>query len=626
MQLFLTVDNEDILRIEEDGGAAITISYSDGVGQILSILVPKDDRREGVGSTLLSCAESMLLKKGVKKLEADFMDSIPELGDFFESAGYEVLKGAPVKAVDMRALLASLTVKRAINNDIDDSKFVPLSELFVMQWDELLELLNKFNIKLGNSDMARFSQELSGVVYDNEDQPQAFVLCSKNDEGVHVELLAGVSNGRAKYVISALLGMIKAIVDDGGFKTYPKLSMIAANENINVLISRVLKKGKEAEEKGHLIYAFKDLKEDNLLSYDYDLEKSEDEDMEEEWRREVKKIPLQSNICWKMPWYRMFGGDNSEASGKSASKTKSGKHVSDVEINFDKDEEILEGLMMDDTVRITMDNLEDYSDILPPDIYHDMPRPFYRGLAAVDAGETKAAMVWEYKNVEEDVDTESMILWYFCSDEAMGDELIQEYTNEIKQEDVQRSYFEFKELSDMERSVLEKNGFSIKNEESEEVEVHMENVVKAPFAAKKAAPYVKALDVLSEKQFKRGVTNCLFHNRKGVLEDMAFLPMSWYDQNLSCCVIGDNKVIGLCLFHRSPSGVIHADLLFSMGSEYQLDILNMIRYAVHAGVAKYPKNTPVIIRRHNAEIHGLVSKLFPDLSGDIVVHGERRVG
>ncbi len=621
MQLIKTVDSENILRLEEDGGASVTVKKSDDTGQILSITVPKDERREGIGSALLSAAEQSLISEGIKKIGGDFPDTISGMDAFFENAGYTIQKGAPIVSVEMKALLASLTVKRAMASEIEDAFFVPFSDLMVDQLDSLLELLSSFKINLGNSDIARSLQEASGVVYDDKDTPQAFILCSETDNGILVDLLAAIGGSNPKYIISAMKGMLTGIINRGGAKSFQKLTIIACNQNINALLSRVLKKGVDPELVGYTQYACKKISKSEL--FDIDIEEDLDEDLEDEWRREIKKVSLQSNISWKMDWNRETMGDDSSSAAPASRTHSKPKPVSTSVINFQKDEDEDEGLIMDNTIRITMDNLSRFADIMPDDVYQNMPRPFYRGLAVIDGEDIVASIVWEYKNIEDDIDTEARIEWFFADDNDAAISLMREYTSEISSESVVKSFFELTELSESNRSALSDAGFKISREESDDVIVTLEVLKKQAFAQKEPASYIKSIDTLNEKQFKRGITNSLFHNRKGLLEDAVFLTIPWFETSVSCCVVADKKVVGLFLLHKCSSGDIFTDLLFSAGAEYQTDLLNMLRFAVYSASSKYPDSTKVVIRRHDNDIKLLVSKLIPDLNGDTVYYGER---
>ncbi len=628
MQLIKTVDNDNIIRIEEDGGSSISIGVTGNIGHILSVIVPKSDRREGIGSELLLVSEQLLLDRGIKTLEIDYSDEVEHMTVFLTDAGYTISQSAPIISVDMRAIFSSLTVQKAMANEVESAHFVTLDDMSVDQLDALLDSLSNFNINLGNSDIVRFMQETSGVVYDSSDTPQAFILSSEVEDGIFVDLLAAVGGSNPRLIVAAMQGMLNGIKNLGGSKNFEKLSMIACNSKVDTLLDKVLKKGSEPEVIGHAMYATKNLKKEPLN--DIDIEDDDDDDMEDEWRREIKKIPMQGNINWKMPWHRLYGGDKPDSSSEGAGSSSAGREKKSggtqavANISFVKDEDETEGLVMDGTVRITLDNLGDFSGIIPPEVYYNMSRVFYRGLAVKNDG-ISAAIVWRYKNLEDDViENEADIIWFSSSDTDSCDTLIKEFINEIATEDVVRSYFEFPDLSDDDKSIFEANGFDIEKRECMDIELTVADIAATPFASKKPAGYVKSIEGLSEKQFKRGVTNCLFYNRKGILDDVAFLPKDWFDNQISACVVADDKVVGLFLLHKNAIGKLYVDLLFSSGAEYQIDMLNMIRFGIHACADKYPGETIAVVRRHSDETRELVSKLFPNVKGKEIFYGERR--
>lgn len=625
MQLIKTVDSENILRLEEDSGAAISIDRSSDTAHILSIIVPKSDRREGIGTALLFAAEQILFSQGIKKIDVDFADSIDGMESFFEQAGYTVKEGCAIYSVGMKKIMSSLSVRRVLANIIENATFVPMSDLMVDQLDALLELLSGFRINLSNSDMARFYKEASGVVYDDAGTPLAFILCSETENGLLVDLLAAVDGSNPRYVVSAMKGMLNAIIENGNIKIYDDLSMIVVNGKIDELMKRILKKGDTPDHIGNTMYASKTIVYDDDV--DDEIEDDADEDLEDEWRREIKKVNFQANISWKMPWQRLILTDDGSANANAAmvsSRKKKQAAFSSAGISFEKYEDETEGLIMDDTVRIINENISSFGDVLPADVLKNMARPFYRGLAVMNGRDVLASIAWEYENVEDDEDTQARIEWYSASDSDSAKTLLEEYINEIKTEEVKRSYFEFDDLSDDDCSILREEGFTISNQESIDIIVPLSEIKKETYAEKKPQDYIRSLDSLNEKQFKRGIANSLFHNRKGLLEDAAFLNLEWFEGKVSCCVVSDNKVVGLLLVHRDGFDRLVIDLMFSAGAEYQADLLNMLRYSTHSAFDNYSDETGVILRRHSDDVRILTSKLLPDLKGRMVFFGERR--
>ena len=108
------------------------------------------------------------------------------------------------------------------------------------------------------------------------------------------------------------------------------------------------------------------------------------------------------------------------------------------------------------------------------------------------------------------------------------------------------------------------------------------------------------------------------------MEDILFLPKGWFDNEISSCVVTDSKVTGLLLLHKNEEEELYVDLLFSVGAEYKIDIVNLIRFSVSKAMEKYGPDTKVIIRRHSAETEALAKTLFPEKEGEKVVLGERR--
>ena len=100
MQFNKTVDNDGYIRIVEESEAAITLYVKRREARILSILVPKSDRREGIGSALLKAAEYEAWKHGARRFTADFSDEIRGMKEFFEKAGYTLEEQAPVCSID----------------------------------------------------------------------------------------------------------------------------------------------------------------------------------------------------------------------------------------------------------------------------------------------------------------------------------------------------------------------------------------------------------------------------------------------------------------------------------------------------------------------------------------------
>lgn len=174
------------------------------------------------------------------------------------------------------------------------------------------------------------------------------------------------------------------------------------------------------------------------------------------------------------------------------------------------------------------------------------------------------------------------------------------------------------------KALLSEAGYATEERESEAISVTVDELTALPFVSRKTPDYVKGLRDISQRQFKRGLGSCMIHGRTGLLEDMEYLPMEWFEQDVSSVVLMDGRVSGMLLVHQLPSKRLSVDLLFASSGDVQLDIMRMITHSVRAAVDKYPKDTPVLLRRHNSMVHHLTDRLFADKKGEKILYGERK--
>ena len=278
-----------------------------------------------------------------------------------------------------------------------------------------------------------------------------------------------------------------------------------------------------------------------------------------------------------------------------------------------------------ETIRITEDNLDEYEELLPGDIAENIGREYFRGIALhKDPDEAaEAALVWEYKNFEEDKDTEAEINWIYAKNQKVGKELFAEYAGEAGENQVTRSFLEMPEDEASLRKILDACGFEIREQESRDVVVCVGELMELPIAKKRSPSHITAINELMVRQFRKGITNCVFHGRKGILEDLEFLPMSWYDEDVSCCVQNDGKVSGFLLVNRMADSRLMVDFLFALEPDARVNLLQMMRFSIRAAAEKYPEDTEVVLRRHNKMTEALIRELFPGKSGKNVLYGER---
>ena len=300
MEFEKTLDSNGYIRIEEKCGAAITLSHENDTADILSIYIPEDKRREGIGSSLLSAAEQEAQKHDIRTLGASFSNSISGMEKLFEKAGFDVSEGAPIFTFDTDKLLASKKVINALKKKSNKADFVSFNHMKMKQWDGFFKLLSEHSIRLTSKDMVRFSKKTSGVVYDEDGNIRAYIFCTEREGQIHIDYLGTPKIGDSAYVMEALKGMINNLIISGGEERYPEITAVCANHNAKKLMKTVL--SEEPEKIGMAMCAKKDISED---SEEYiDIGESTDDDLFYEWDEEIEMVPMQANINWKTIHYR----------------------------------------------------------------------------------------------------------------------------------------------------------------------------------------------------------------------------------------------------------------------------------------------------------------------------------
>ena len=274
-------------------------------------------------------------------------------------------------------------------------------------------------------------------------------------------------------------------------------------------------------------------------------------------------------------------------------------------------------------IELNADNICDYEDIIDPDVAESIGREFYRGIAVENMGDPVSALVWEYRNLEDDTETEAEIVFIGGGNEETIKELLSEFDDQASEEDVGFSFFETDDLSDVSRKQFTEDGFEVSEEEGRNLIVKVSELAFLSEKKKKIPHKIVGLADLMEIQFLQGVTNCMFHGKKGIVEDLEYIEKDWFDEKTSAAVITDGKVSGFLLVHRFPSGNLMPMLLTAMGPDANIDILNMIRFSAGKALENYPGDTPVVIMRHNDPVRALTRKLFGKKTGNMAVRGER---
>ncbi|MCR5054410.1 MAG: hypothetical protein K6A69_06185 [Lachnospiraceae bacterium] len=274
---------------------------------------------------------------------------------------------------------------------------------------------------------------------------------------------------------------------------------------------------------------------------------------------------------------------------------------------------------------ISSDNAEDFLSILGPDIVDDMKRVFYRGLGVMgDSSEPEGVLIYELVDAESDKDTKSHVVMAKYNSPEAGKAVQKLYKEDyVYEENIIESFYESEDEKLADDFATE--GFSKDKKESDVVKISLKDTAGLDLVKKGNPPsYVKSIIELSVAQYRTAIKACLFKGHKGVLEDLAYLPMTWFEREVSACSITDGNVDGLFLVRATPSGVLIPVLFFATGPDSVKRLAYMLIYSIKKALEKYPPETEVIISRTKKASKEMIKKLLPEVKGDEVFFGSRK--
>ncbi len=279
-----------------------------------------------------------------------------------------------------------------------------------------------------------------------------------------------------------------------------------------------------------------------------------------------------------------------------------------------------------DITEITAEDIERLEADVDIDALENIGRKYFRGLAAFDEGVYCGAIIWELKYVDDIYNsTESRIDYFDAKDKEAADTLLEYYTRTTTDDDIEKSFFELPGVAEgVVYEALKEGGFDVKEVEGTNVTVDVKQFAGLPLIKDKNIPArINALSALSQRTFRRGIVDFMFHIQREVPEDLDELPMEWYESDISCYDETDGDVSGYFLIHKTKSGKLRTELLADWGPESQTTLLHLIRFATIRGCESYPETTEVIIRRHDDSTYKMVKYFFPNAVGKPSIAGER---
>ncbi len=274
---------------------------------------------------------------------------------------------------------------------------------------------------------------------------------------------------------------------------------------------------------------------------------------------------------------------------------------------------------------ILPDNINEYADYVDEDMSENIGRMFYRGLAAhaPEDDSLLSLLIWELKSPEGNERSTSELKWIYSADPSYISNILDGYHSEVLNDGVKKTIFESSSIKKEEENALSESGFTIEQVEGSNIDVTLGECSKLPLFKKHAPLYVQSLNLLDDQEFLQGIMNILFKDDDPALEDIAFLSRTWYEPEISCYTKTDGKVTGLFLVHACPSGILTPVLLFALGADAKINIVEMLRFSVKAAEDKYPEDTVIRVHRRNLPVKKISAKLFPDKKGTPSVSGVR---
>ncbi|MCR5402242.1 MAG: hypothetical protein K6E91_00270 [Butyrivibrio sp.] len=278
-----------------------------------------------------------------------------------------------------------------------------------------------------------------------------------------------------------------------------------------------------------------------------------------------------------------------------------------------------------DIKTIFEDNIKEYSDFVDTDVAENINRIYYRGIAGhgPDDNSILSLLIWELKNVEDEQDTESELKWLYTIDPSYISPLMKSYHDEALNDDVRSTFFESPPLEKEREDALSECDFSLQAAESKDINITVDECKKLSIARKDAPPYIQSIAFLDNNEFYQGLMNILFKYDNPALEDLAYLSKTWFEQSVSCFTKTDDKVTGFLLVHACPSGILVPVLLFAVGADSRMNLVEMLRFSIKMAAEIYPGDTIIRIHRRNSIVSALSKKLFPDKKGEPVITGKR---
>ena len=283
-------------------------------------------------------------------------------------------------------------------------------------------------------------------------------------------------------------------------------------------------------------------------------------------------------------------------------------------------------------VTITMENRDKYLPYLDADVVEHIGRDCYYAVAVqMTNDQPDAVLVWRTENRTDGTDESKTahLVSYYARNNNCGLPLLVTCGRSCENDGVASISFQFEEgIHDAELELFEMLGYTLQRSvESSDLTLTVADFLALPLSEKAQNPdHVTSIGMLTLNQMRKGIDNCIYRKRTGMLPDLAVLPVSWFEPDLSSCVLIDGRVCGFLLVHRQSSGTLETELFYASEPAGKQDMIGMIKYTIRQLVVNYPADTKVVIHRCNDAARALTGKIFPEKRGVSVISGKKMIG
>ena len=295
MSIYRYILSDDVFLLSNDEGSQIKIRCKGDEARMLFADMDEE---------LLRRAEGEALSHKARRVVLEFAGKYWEIAGFMERAGYKLSTGKKILSVGLAELLDSKGVQKSIKIEFPGTEYVPFNTLMLFEAEQLAELFEASKVPLTRDDIIRFDDDLSGVVFNENRDIEAVILSSTCADEIIIECLYGTHKQDPKYLMAALQGFARQIIDLELTDIYKKITALEINATVGPLFRRLLDRKYEMNEDGAVMRAEKSLDRtaDNEPFEYAEADIFKIGELLNSAEEKLRYLYCQNNINWKTDW------------------------------------------------------------------------------------------------------------------------------------------------------------------------------------------------------------------------------------------------------------------------------------------------------------------------------------